>query len=105
MQLDRFHVETNYLSNLKANYIYNRNLKNGNYEQALRDFEYVISRTNNHALAYKTAAKAAEQIGLTEKACSYYAMEKQIMSDTDNEFHKWYDLLSIEKPCIESTNI
>ena len=90
---------------LGKEYVIPEDTKNGNYEQALRDFEYVISRTNNHALAYKTAAKAAEQIGLTEKACSYHAMEKQIMSDTDNEFHKWYDLLSIEKPCIESTNI
>ena len=98
-------IEKNYLSNLRANYVYNRNLKNGNYEQALRDFEYVISRTNNHALAYNKASKAAELMGLTEKARSYSTMEKQILSDNDNEFHKWYDLLSIEKPCIESTKI
>jgi hypothetical protein len=90
--------ETNYLYNLKVNFINNRNIKYQNFKQALRDFEYIIAITTDHALAYRQAALVSNKLGETAKQSFYLKKEKEILSKKDNEFHIWYKKLSIDEP-------
>jgi len=87
--------EKHYAFNLRTNFLYNRNVKYSNFEQALRDFEYVIGISPDHALAYRQAALVAEKLGFLKKATEYSQKEKEIM-DKDNEFTLWYKELGIE---------
>jgi len=86
--------ETYYEYNLRANFLNNRNLKYGNYEQALRDFEYVIDIAPDHALAYRQAALVADKLGDSGKATYYSDKEKEIVGK-ENDFTMWYEKLSI----------
>jgi radical SAM superfamily enzyme YgiQ (UPF0313 family) len=87
-------LKTQYEYNLKVNYINNRNIKYGNYEQALRDFEYIINIAPGHALAYRQAALVSEIQGDYEKAAEYAKQEISIMKE-ENEFKMWYKKLSL----------
>lgn len=87
--------EINYYYNLKVNFLNNRNMKKKNYEQALRDFEYVISMVPNHAIAYRQAALTLEKMGELEKSIEYKEKELYFLSK-ESEFKKWYDIFKIE---------
>lgn len=91
----RWLFEKNYEYNLKVNFLNNRNLKLGNYPQALRDFEYIINITPNHALAYRQASLAANGVGESSKSYRYLQKEKEIMQK-ENEFTTWYETLSLK---------
>src|SRR3989338_430537 len=52
-----------YEYNLQVNFLESRNIKYGNYEQALMDFEYVINIAPKHAIAYRQASLAAAKLG------------------------------------------
>ena len=92
--------DTNYEGNLRSNFLNNVNLRRGEtdryaYEQALRDFEYIISITNNsHALAYRQAAFVASKLGQKDKAETYKCGEARILA-SDSEFKKWYQRLDL----------
>ncbi len=92
--------ETNYENNLRSNFLKNVNLQRGEtdpyaFEQALRDFEYVISITsNNHALGYRQAAFVADKLRLKEKAETYRAEEARVLAG-DESFVKWYKRLGL----------
>jgi len=86
--------EIQYEYNLRVNFLDNRNIKNENYQQALRDFEYVISIAPDHALAYRQAALAASKLGASEKANRYSIREREIMRK-ETEFTMWYQKLGI----------
>jgi len=90
----RWLFEINYEYNLKVNFLNNRNLKLGNYAQALKDFEYIIDIAPNHALAYRQASLAANGVGNSSKSYMYLQKEKEIMQKK-NEFTMWYEKLSI----------
>jgi len=85
----------NYEYNLQLNFLNNRNLKIGNYKQALRDFEYVISIVPSHALAYRQAAIVAEKLNDQTKVIRYSEKEKSLLSEEGNDFIEWYEKLSI----------
>lgn len=78
-----------YEYNLQVNFLESRNIKYGNYEQALRDFEYVINIAPKHAIAYRQASLAAAQSGNATLANRYATKECEIMS-AENEFTVWY---------------
>ncbi len=80
--------------NSKVNFINNRNIKCGNYDQALRDFEYIINIAPGHALAYRQAALVSEMLGDYEKAVKYAKQEITILKE-ENDFEMWYRKLSI----------
>lgn len=84
----------NYEYNLRINFLENINLLNGNYEQYLRDMEYIISIAPQHCLAYRQASIASEELGLYEKVALFSQKEERLMR-VKNEFTEWYDLLSI----------
>ncbi len=90
----RWAFEKNYEYNLRVNFLDNRNLKYGNYTQALRDFEYIMGLAPEHALAYRQATYAANKLGDVEKAVHYSRREQEIMAK-ENEFWNWYNKLSI----------
>lgn len=83
-----------YEYNLLVNFLESPNIKYGNYEQALRDFEYVINIAPRHAIAYKQASLAAAKIGKALLAEQYAAKEHEIMT-SDNEFTAWYEKFSL----------
>ena len=89
--------DTNYEYNLRVNFLNNRNLANGNHAQALRDFEYIIAITSDHALAYRQAAVAARGLDDIEKAARYESAERRILSQ-NGEFAQWYAKLEIPIP-------
>jgi len=84
-----------YEYNLRVNFLESRNIKYGNYEQALKDFEYVINIAPKHAIAYKHASLAAAKLGNASLARQYAAKECEIMA-IDNEFTAWYEDLSLK---------
>jgi radical SAM superfamily enzyme YgiQ (UPF0313 family) len=86
--------DTNYEYNLRCNFVENKNLLGGRESQALRDFEYVISITSGHALAYRQAALASRRLGLHDKA-KHYEEEAVRLSQPGTEFHHWYDRLGL----------
>ncbi|WP_419774443.1 radical SAM protein [Halarcobacter sp.] len=88
--------ETNYLYNLKINFLNNKNIKIGNYKQALGDFEYIIDIAPNHALAYRMASLCLKKLNNNEKSIFYSQKEVEILADNSSEFHKWYNLLGLE---------
>ncbi len=100
----RWLFERQYEYNLKVNFLHNRNLKHGNYVQALRDFEYVIHIAPHHAIAYRQAALAAEKMGLPQLANTYKQKEISCLTSSD-EFQKWYQYFSMqENPSLNAAN-
>jgi anaerobic magnesium-protoporphyrin IX monomethyl ester cyclase len=57
-----------YLANLESNFLNSRNLKNGNLDQAIRDFQWVIEMVPDHAIAFHCLSKAYFKKGLKEAA-------------------------------------
>ena len=90
-----FSYEKHYEYNLQVNFLESRNIKYGNYEQALMDFEYVINIAPKHAIAYRQASLSAAQSGNASLARQYATKEDEIMA-TDNEFTAWYEELSLK---------
>ena len=93
-------MDTLYWYNLDVNFINSYNLKAGNYEQALRDFEYVARSFDNHAIGHRQASIAASKLNLSDKAKQHALEEKKIMSN-GSMFHKYYKEFSI-KPILYS---
>ena len=93
--------DVHYEHNLKNNFINNRNLKCGNHDQALRDFNYVLGIAPHHAIAYRQGALAFAQKGDMGKALQYAERERLIMSK-ENEFTYWYKKLGIENLAIDA---
>ncbi len=52
-----------YLMNLEVNFVNNRQMRIGNYETAVRCFDEVIERYENHAFAHYYLAEALEKLG------------------------------------------
>lgn len=86
--------EQNYKYNLMVNFVGNRNLRIGNFEQALRDFEYVIGLAPSHALAYRQAALAAEEID--PKLSMDYKLKEIKILEADKVFRRYYEELGID---------
>ena len=60
-----------YSLNLDLNFITNSEMRVGNYERALKEFENTISVKDDHAFAYYFASKCHEKLGNYEKAVEY----------------------------------
>ena len=87
--------EKNYEYNLRINFLDNRNLVNRCHQQALKDFEYIISIVPDHAIAFRQAALAARGSGNHPKAEAYEQKEKESLSWSESEFRFWYNKLGI----------
>lgn len=57
-----------YHANLDINFVNSRSLRTRNYEQAIRDFEYVVTIAPDHAVAYYCLAQAYRGLGRNEDA-------------------------------------
>ncbi len=79
---------------LRVNYMNNRNIKYGNYDQALRDFEYILNIAPGHALACRQAALVSKMLSDDEKAAKYAKQEISILKE-ENDFAMWYKKLSL----------
>ena len=60
-----------YLANLERNFVNNRNLNNGNVDQAIRDFRWVVELVPDHAVGYHSLARAYKKKG-DNKLSEYY---------------------------------
>ncbi|MBF0520450.1 MAG: radical SAM protein [Nitrospirae bacterium] len=67
-----------YSLNLELNFVWNSDLRLGNYDVALKGFENTIRVKADHAFAYYFAAKAAKMLNLEEKYTSYKAKYQEI---------------------------
>ena len=63
--------EMQYLLNLELNFVYNNDMRLGEYDLALRGFENVIKIKADHALAWHYAGICHEKLGNAEKAEAY----------------------------------
>ena len=72
-----------------------RNLKpDGNLHQAIRDFNYVISFVEDHALGYFCIGKAYDLLGDRNQSGIAYAKVKNILKKSE-EWRKYFTNLSI----------
>jgi anaerobic magnesium-protoporphyrin IX monomethyl ester cyclase len=91
-----------YEANLQTNFFENTNLMNRekHLDQALRDFEYVISLMGGtHPLAYRQAAITAKRMGIPDKPEKYFELEKQLLKANDF-YHRWYKKFNIPLPAV-----
>ncbi|GHT95168.1 B12-binding domain-containing radical SAM protein [Betaproteobacteria bacterium] len=62
--------EMQYLLNLELNFVYNNDMRLGEYQTALKGFENVITIRKDHAFAWFYAGECHKQLGDTEQAAA-----------------------------------
>jgi radical SAM superfamily enzyme YgiQ (UPF0313 family) len=72
-----------YSANLLINFVNPRTIRNGNYAQALRDYERVIDVAPDHALAHYCLARTYKAMGINEKFKSELIKVIEISSKND----------------------
>jgi radical SAM superfamily enzyme YgiQ (UPF0313 family) len=94
---DSNHMEERlYLANLERNFLNSRNLKeNGNLDQAIRDFKWVIETAPDHAVAYYCLAKAYDRKGLKKNAEDAFNKVAEIVGRNE-EWQKYFKHFGLE---------
>lgn len=75
---------------VKKNYVNNLDMKNGNYNRALSDFERVINLKHENPFAYYYAALCANKVGEIEKAELYLDAYNKIKIEKE----QWRELIN-----------
>ncbi|MDP7040925.1 MAG: radical SAM protein [Myxococcota bacterium] len=96
-------MDTMYKYNLDVNFINSYNMRIGNYQQALNDFEYVARSFKGQAIAHRQASLCASKLGLSDKA-QYHAFEEQKIMSQPGKSHDYYEQFSI-KPIHSETRV
>ena len=94
-------MSTMYKYNLDVNFLNSYNLRDGNYQQALNDFEYIVRSFKGHAIGHRQASLAATKLGLSDKA-KYHALEEKKIMSNGSKFHEYYKEFSIS-PIYQNT--
>ena len=76
-------TEKGYLINLELNFVYNNNMKRGEYENAIIYFNHVIDKIPDHAFAYYYISKCYNQMHNFELNDVYYKKFKNIISESE----------------------
>lgn len=85
--------EIAYILNLELNFVYNSDMRLGDYETALKGIENAIRAKNDHVVAYHYASRCYEKLGDTEKAMRYMENAKKYAK---NPFwQKYIDMFNI----------
>jgi tetratricopeptide (TPR) repeat protein len=88
-----------YLMNLELNFIYNADVKLGDYDLALSGFVNVVRISPDHAIAYFFAALCSFKLGIKDKSKKY--LESYINLLENKFWRKYIDLFNL--PIITST--
>ena len=72
-----------YYMNIELNFVFNSNMRLGNYEVALASFENVINVKANHAIAHYYAAVCLKKLGNTIEASTHFQMAENIVNRTN----------------------
>ena len=80
-----------YLLNLELNFVYNSDLRLGDYKTALIGFENVIVARPDHYFANLYASKCQEKLGNCEKAEKY--AKTALQSEKMEHWQKWIELI------------
>ncbi len=76
IETEHFHAaqmeEIQVYNTVKKDFVNNLDMRQGNWERALINFEYVIHAKHKNPFAYYYGAKAAKELGRLEKAEEYY---------------------------------
>ena len=91
--------DTAYLMNLELNFIYNADVKLGDYDLALSGFANVVRISPDHAIAYFFAALCSFKLGFKDKSKKY--LESYINLLENKFWRKYIDLFNL--PIIIST--
>jgi radical SAM superfamily enzyme YgiQ (UPF0313 family) len=83
-----------YFANLKINFIENRNLKKGNFRQAIKDFKYVLNIQPDHAVAHFVLGKAYIALNENNKAAESFRIAKEIV-DSNKKWKNYFNQLNI----------
>ena len=75
---------------INKDFVNNLDMQNQNWERALINFEYVIEAKHNNPFAYYYASKAAKELGMDDKAESYYKTYLSIRSNNE-EWEKVFE--------------
>lgn len=89
---------TMYLANLAINFVSSHTLRTGNFEQAVRDYEHIVTIAPDHALAHLCLSKAYEGLGrfeeiqLMKKKAAQIVKTNQIQANYLKHFNITLDL-------------
>jgi len=75
-----------YLINLELNFVYNSDMRLGNFKSALIGFENAIKAQPNHALAFYYASECYKELGDSSKAEIYLEKARTIR----DEYAYWF---------------
>ena len=81
---DEYILRTSYDFNLKSNFKNNKNLKGRNVLRAVKDFERIVAKVNNHAFAWNCLAIGYRKLKQYEK--SEYALKKTMEIVSESSF-------------------
>ncbi len=93
--------DTAYLMNLELNFIYNADVKLGDYDLALSGFVNVVRISPEHAIAYFFAALCSFKLGNKDKSKEY--LESYVNLLGDKFWRKYIDLFNL--PILDSKSI
>lgn len=90
--------EKAYSLNLELNFVGNSDVRLGNYERALKEFENTIKVKSDHAFAYYFAAKCYKMMKLDEKYLAYKAKYQEIIEESAfwRDYVNQFDLVALE---------
>jgi radical SAM superfamily enzyme YgiQ (UPF0313 family) len=72
-----------YDMNLELNFVFNGEVRRGNYNRALMEFENTIKVKSDHAFAYYYAAKCVNKLADKEKFFQYKTKFEEIVNESD----------------------
>ncbi|MFC1991145.1 radical SAM protein [Chloroflexota bacterium] len=92
---EEYILRTNYLANLKINFLYSRNLNQERVEQAIADFNWIIELVPDHAIAYFTLGMAYKIKGDMARAKLSWGKAADILK-TNKEFQEYFRYFNID---------
>lgn len=83
-----------YLSNLKLNFVNNRNLRKGKLDRAVRDFQYVLNIQPDHAVAHFVLGQAYTMLNENDKAAESRRIAGEIVA-SDERWKNYFERLHL----------
>lgn len=97
----------NYEMNLDVNFVNNRRMKIGDYSTAIRCFEEVTERYENHAFAFYYLVKAYKLLGASPDKYEHYRHACAEIFGHDREWQRYaerfgldWNSVCVEEPCV-----
>lgn len=87
--------ESAYLANLEMNFVNSRNLKHGDLDRAIKDFNWVLEMVPDHAIAYYCLGQAYFKKGLREAGLKALRDAQKIVQE-DEMWKRYFDYFKLD---------